>query len=132
MPDPFIYIAGAFRAGSRWEQERNVRAAEEVGMQVALAGGVPIIPHSMYRNFDGTLSDHFWLESTMALLRRCDGILLLSSWRKSKGATGEADQAAHTAMPMMTYGASVTAEVLKNWVGSVRRGMSRGIVLGEG
>lgn len=87
------YIAGPFRGASAWEVEQNIRHAENVGFHVALGGGIPIIPHTMYRFWDGTQTDRFWLSATLTLLQRCDEILLLVGWEKSKGSVAEYKEA---------------------------------------
>ena len=74
---PLIYIAGSFRAKLPGLVELNVRAAEEAAL------------HCMYRNFNGTVSDPFWLEATLSLLMRCDAVLLLDGWRGSSGSMAE-------------------------------------------
>lgn len=84
-----IYIAGPFRAKNAWLREQQIRRAEEAGFRIAELGAVPIIPHSMYRNFDGTVTDEFWIEATADLLLVCDAILLIPGWRYSSGSRGE-------------------------------------------
>jgi hypothetical protein len=73
-PFPRIYIAGPFRADLPIGIERNVRRAEEFGLVVAEMGGVPLIPHTMYRFFQNALPDKFWLAAGKILLRPCDAI----------------------------------------------------------
>lgn len=89
-----IYIAGPFRAATAWAVENNIRAAERWGLEVARLGAAPVIPHTMYRFFHGTLSDDFWLEAASTLLLLCDGMLVIehlfsSTWRESKGTNAE-------------------------------------------
>lgn len=84
-----IYIAGPFRGKTPWEVEQNVHDAELAAMEVARLGYVPLCPHTMYRHFDGELTDQFWLEATIDLLLRCDGALFLPSWERSAGSKGE-------------------------------------------
>ena len=84
-----IYIAGPYRAGNAWDRETNIRLAESAGLYVASRGGVPLIPHSMTRYFDGTLTDLFWLEATLELLKRFDAMFLVGEWEKSTGTLGE-------------------------------------------
>jgi hypothetical protein len=71
---PLIYIAGPFRADTPWEIECNVRRAEAHGLYVAKLGGVPLIPHPMYRFFQNALPDAFWLEAGIALLSKCNAL----------------------------------------------------------
>ena len=83
------YIAGPYRGETGWHVESNIRTAENFGMMVAEMGAVPVIPHTMYRYWNGTLSDKFWLDATLDLLRRCDAILLCPGWGASEGSTAE-------------------------------------------
>jgi hypothetical protein len=43
----------------------------------------------MYRFFDKSAPDEFWLEGTLELLRRCDGIVMTEGWQRSEGSKGE-------------------------------------------
>jgi hypothetical protein len=84
-----IYIAGPYRGEDSWQVEQNIRVAEGLGFLVAEEGAVPVIPHTMYRHFNGTLGDDFWLRATLSLLKRCDAMLLCPGWRNSEGSIAE-------------------------------------------
>lgn len=43
----------------------------------------------MFRFFDKSLDDTFWLNGTAELLRKCDAIVLIPGWRESKGSMAE-------------------------------------------
>ena len=89
---PLIYIAGPFRASTPWEIEQNVRRAEEHGLWVAKLGGIPLVPHTMYRFYQNSLPDAFWLEAGLALLRSCNAVAVACSKTRafdSKGTVGE-------------------------------------------
>ena len=98
-PLPLIYIAGPFRGPTPLDVRRNVEHARDLGIQVALCGGYPVIPHTMTADFDKQLTDQFWLDGTLALLWRCDAIFLSPRWEQSAGATTEHDQAIVRDMP---------------------------------
>lgn len=84
-----IYVAGPYRAKSPWEVELNIRKAEEYGLEVGKLGAVPLIPHTMYRFYQGQLTDDFWLQGTMLLLRRSDAALFIPGWEGSRGSLDE-------------------------------------------
>lgn len=95
-----VYIAGPFRADAPWGVENNIRTAEFFGLEVAKLGAVPLIPHTMYRFFDGSLPDEFWLGGTMELLCKCDAVLLTPKWFLSTGAKAEKAEAERIGIPV--------------------------------
>ena len=84
-----IYVAGPFRGETPWDVEQNIRNAEEIGLELAEQGWVPVIPHTMYRYFDKRCSDEFWLDGTLELMRRCDALHLCPGWERSSGSRAE-------------------------------------------
>jgi len=100
---PLIYVAGPFRGPTPLDVRRNVEAARDLGLYVAQAGGYPIIPHTMTAEFDKQLEDQFWLDGTLALLMRCDGLVLRENWSTSSGARTEQAWAQRQQLPWMIY-----------------------------
>jgi len=89
-----IYICGPYRSDSPWKKELNVRKAEELAVLVAMNGMMPVCPHSNTRPyFEGIQDDKFWLEGTLELLKRCDGIALIDGWKNSEGSRNEYSEA---------------------------------------
>lgn len=84
-----IYIIGPFRGPSAWAVEQNVRRAEELALEVARRGMMPLCPHTNTRFFDGLLTAQFWLDGTMELARRCDAAICAQGWERSQGSLGE-------------------------------------------
>ena len=88
-----VYIIGPFRGKSHWEVAENVRNAERLGLEVAKLGAMPLIPHKNTENFDGLLTDEFWIEGTKELLRRGDAAITVAAigidYTKSDGSLGE-------------------------------------------
>lgn len=99
-----VYVAGPYRGDSSWTVENNIRAAEEWAYMVAEAGHIPICPHTMYRFFNGTLTDEFWLMATQGLLLRCDAALFIPRWKLSAGSVAENNLALHNKMPTWADG----------------------------
>ena len=88
-----IYVAGPFTAEDAWTREQNVRRAEELGLMIAKAGAMPLIPHANTRFFDGQCTVDFWYKGTLELLRRCDAIAIVGEYQESKGTKAEIKEA---------------------------------------
>ena len=107
-----VYIAGPYRAPTAWMRECQIREAERAGFNVATMGAVPVIPHTMFRFFDGTLVDGYWLDATLSLLDRCDAVLLVGDWERSEGTLGEIQAAKKKRKPVFEL-----AYDLERWLG---------------
>ena len=101
-----IYIAGPYRAASEYQVKKNIDAAEEAALFVWANGGVALCPHKNTAFFGGAcnIPDETWLEGDIELLKRCDAVYALSSWRKSNGATDEIHLANELGMPVFEQG----------------------------
>jgi len=108
-----VYIAGKFTAPNAWECEKNVRRAEDVGIEVANLGAAPLIPHANTRFFVGTCTPEFWYEATAALLLRCDALMTVPGWPDSKGALAEIETARDHLIPVFH-----DLEDLRGWLRS--------------
>ncbi len=106
-----VYVAGPYRHPVRWQQELQIRDAEKLGFAVARMGAVPVIPHTMYRHFDGTLVDHYWLDATMSLLARCDALITVNGWEQSEGSCAEVRESRRVKRPVFE-----TAFDLERWL----------------
>ena len=95
-----VYVAGPFRGDSYWDQENNVRRAEELSLEVWRSGCAALCPHANTRFFQGAAPDHVWLEGDLELLRRCDAIIMVSGWGNSIGASIEHDEAVSIGLPI--------------------------------
>lgn len=96
-----IYIAGPFRGATPWAVEQNVRRAEGLALEVwRLPGFAASCPHTNTRYFDGAAPDQAFLDGTLEMLRRCDGVLLTENWKDSKGACSEVREAVRQGIPV--------------------------------
>jgi hypothetical protein len=86
---PVVYVAGPYRAATRMQVHQNIRRAEEVGAAVMALGAMPIIPHANTAFMDGSVPDEHFLNGDMAILRRCDAIVLIPGWMGSEGTRNE-------------------------------------------
>lgn len=90
-----VYVAAPFSARTREGVERNIRAAEELGIEVAKLGAFPVVPHSntSHPEYEQAQPYQFWIDGTLELLKRCDAILMSEDYERSNGARGELQQA---------------------------------------
>ena len=106
-----IYISGKFRGESSWHVEQNIRAAEELALEVWKLGAVALCPHLNTRFFQGVLPDEIWLEGDIELVRRCDAMLMVHNWRDSVGAVHEKEFADSIKQPVF-----YDIERLRDWL----------------
>ena len=119
-----VFIAGQFSGANAWEIACNVHRAEAASLRIAQLGGMPVCPHSLGRSMFGTLPEEFWRAGCLALLARCDGILLLPRWSNSTGACAEARHADKLGIRRLTLGHLETATLVRWFRYPAERGAS--------
>lgn len=101
-----IYIAGPMTG----VPEFNWQAFEEAEQRLAAAGWTPVNPHRLHftskaellqRHDELTHSEY--MRADVAALARCDGVLALDGWDKSKGATMELKLALELGIPTYRF-----------------------------
>ena len=100
-----IYIAGAYRAKTAYERQRNINAAWKAGAELIAhpcnnGEFFPIIPHMNTANMDGLESDEYFLAGTMETMTRCDGVWNICKGWPSEGVRGEIVRAVKINMPI--------------------------------
>jgi len=95
-----VYVAGPFRADNAWEIEQNIRRAEALALEVWRAGHAAVCPHANNRFYQGAAPDDVWLKGDLAILERCDAVLLVKGWEGSKGTLQEIDHAEEYGVPV--------------------------------
>ena len=112
-----VYIAGKFRGPTAWDVAENIRAAERYGFRVAQLGAMPLIPHANTAHFNGTITDQFWIDGTLELLKRCDGAVFIPGWLESVGARAEHAYAEKNGMAIFGAGHFDSGD-LERWIRS--------------
>jgi hypothetical protein len=108
---PVIYIAGPFRGPHARIIEANVRRAEDLSWEVWALGAAAICPHTMTRFWQDSLPDDVWLVGDLAILAKCDGLIVTEDWMHSVGARAEVRYAEEHGLP-----AFLTLEDLAFWL----------------
>ena len=109
-----IYVAGPFRGPNSWEIEENIRRAERLALQVWRLGAACICPHTNTRFFQGAADDAVWLNGDLAIVGKCDGVMLTEDWQRSSGARAEVEYAEARSIPVF-----LTLEDLAHWLNAV-------------
>lgn len=111
-----IYVAGPYTAEDAYGVELNTQVAEIRARAVIKAGGMPVVPHAMTRNINQEADNDFWLAGTMALMERCDAVMLCHGWQESKGTLAEIARAKELGLIVFD-----SNEVLADWIGRHER-----------
>lgn len=110
-----IYVAGPFRGNTHWKVAQNVHRARLATFMIAKLGALPICPHSMFEQFDGTLTDQFWLDATMELFERCDAIAMTPGWERSSGSRSEWERAEERGVPVFYLDDEASVNEMRAW-----------------
>lgn len=97
-----LYLSGKYSAGNR---EENIAVARDVALVCLDAGVIPLTPHLNFARFEeeSALTYEQFLANDLALILRCDGVLLLPGWEDSPGALRERAYAEMHGIPVYNY-----------------------------
>lgn len=105
-----LYLAGPFGAPEGDPDplhtvNENILAASRIALEAARAGWMPVCPHKNSAGFQHCpdLPVEFWYEGDIALMLRCDAVLMLPRFSTSKGALAELDTAKAAGMGIYYY-----------------------------
>src|SRR3989304_3909163 len=85
-PLKVVYVSGPYRSPTLRGTVENIRKAEELAIQVWQAGAACICPHLNTALLDGSCPDNVWLAGDLAIIRKCDAMIMLDDWMFSRGA----------------------------------------------
>jgi len=104
-----IYVAGPFRCSSQhvpgqqdsWGIQQNVMRAMGLALEVWQMGAAAVSPHANTMFFQNAAPDDVWLDGDLAILAKCDAVLMTSDWLKSTGAKAEKKYADSLGIPVL-------------------------------
>lgn len=109
-----LYVAGPYRSkDGMWGVHQNIQRAKEVAANLWRMGFAVICPHANTAFMDGLGTDEMFLNGDLEMVKRCDGVVMLSGWEESTGATKERQFAKDLGMPV--FDMSEDAEMLGRW-----------------
>lgn len=97
---PLIYIAGPYRAEHPYQIQQNINNAWNLGVEICQLGYYPVIPHLSTMHMEGLGTAEFFIEATLEVMRRCDGVLVIPDYFTSKGTLGEIKEATKLGIPV--------------------------------
>jgi hypothetical protein len=100
LEGPCLYVAGPYRAPSPAGVTKNVRKAQQVAAVAAARGWFPVVPHNLSHGFEAAGDDAYWLAHTLAVMERCDALVLVPGWERSEGTIAEVARARQMTIPV--------------------------------
>ena len=100
-----IYIAGSYTAPTTWEVKQNILAAEQLGAEICKLNDTafPVIPHKNTEFFEGLRDGQYFIDGTLALMLKCDAVLIVPNSESSQGTQGEIHTAQLAGIPVFYH-----------------------------
>lgn len=103
-----VYVAGPFRSASAyvpgqqdcWGIQQNVMRAMELALEVWRLGAAAVTPHANTMFYQNAAPDNVWLDGDIAILDKCDAMIMTPDWRRSSGACNEEAHARGKGIPV--------------------------------
>lgn len=95
-----VYVAGPYTATPERTVAQHIDDARLLGCMVASMGALPVIPHMNTAHMDNLQPWGWWIDATLELMYRCNAVVMLPGWERSRGAKGEHDKAKEIGIPV--------------------------------
>jgi len=111
-----IYVAGPYRSDGTYGIMQNIRKAEDVTVQLWNLGVAVICPHKNTAFLDGAIDGEtmdgkgavadvsLFFKGDLEMMVRCDAVVLVPGWQKSKGTVQEKTLAVIRGIPVFDWG----------------------------
>lgn len=96
-----IYLAHKIRdSRGVYYHQRNIAIARNLALKLWHMGFATICPGMNTWGFDGSAPDNVWLDGDLAMVERCDAVVMAPNWVTSLGARGEREHAKKKGIPV--------------------------------
>ena len=97
-----VYISGKYSGNTEAEISVNIANARSKSIEVWEAGFTALCPHTNTFHFEKDCKCNYadYIDGDLALLQRCDCMLLLENWQESDGVKREIDFAKINGIPI--------------------------------
>lgn len=95
-----VYIAGPYSPNNGYSIDQNIQAAELLARQCWNAAIPAICPHLNTAHMDDVNVPDVFYAGDLAILERCDAVLLVPGWEQSFGAKMERIHALRNRIPV--------------------------------
>lgn len=109
-----VYVGGPYRAETEFGVLKNIERARDLGVEVLKLGAYPFVPHSNSAFLGGVVPDEVFLAAGLAMLERCDAVVLVDPWHGSQGTIAEINHAHDCGIPVFE-----TLAMLEEWLNEV-------------
>ncbi len=104
MKKEVVYLAGPYRSPEGpWGIHENIQRARQIAIELWRMGYAVICPHCNTAFFDGACHDDVWLEGDIAILRKCDIVVMMPRYLESEGARAEFIAAEAAGIPVFMW-----------------------------
>ena len=111
-----VYVAGPYRATTEWKLRKNIEKSADKAMEVwrLNAAGLQVMAVAPCLNsalFGGEVADEVYLKNDLALLLRCDAMVVADGWENSEGVMSEIRFSEENGIPVF-----YTVRELSEWM----------------
>ena len=101
-PMKLAYVAGPYRGRTHNDVAQNIAAAREVAAHLWSLGYAVICPHLNSAFMSGVAPEEVFMNGGLAMLRRCDLVVLVEGWQASQGTAREIEEARSCGLPIFS------------------------------
>lgn len=115
-----VYVAGKFNGRTQLERREHVTEAVRCAAWLIHClgdlGAYPVVPHGTGEHLYGIGEEPLHYAGTLELMRRCDAVIMVPDWQKSKGAVAEFEEAKRLGLPVFHAYNAESNTAMREWL----------------